>query len=67
VDAEHLAERRLAPRAPPAGRALVEVAREHLMALDDSVKTSREEVVRFQLGAGDGLMHWEVSSLSPNM
>jgi DNA-binding transcriptional LysR family regulator len=44
----------------PAGRALVEVAREHLAALDDFAKSSREEVVRFQLGAGDSLLHWHI-------
>jgi DNA-binding transcriptional LysR family regulator len=44
----------------PAGHALVEVAREHLTALDDFAKSSRDEVVRYQLAAGDSLMHWHI-------
>jgi DNA-binding transcriptional LysR family regulator len=43
-----------------AGRALVEVAREHLTALDDFAKTTREQEVRFQLCSGDSLMHWHI-------
>jgi DNA-binding transcriptional LysR family regulator len=44
----------------PAGNALVEVAREHLTALDDFAKTTREQEVRFQLCSGDSLMHWHI-------